>query len=162
MVFSRRAKREPLRTYATSSNVDPGPFDEWPTVEPGSAASHTVHCNQQRDRLNAMLAKQGQADEVFVAKVFAVTRPDGGSHTYTTWTEGVHTLLPGADVILFVEQPADAESKPTMTWVRWDVAASVCADHCWAVMADFQPPRIRTREWPTRDQLADLKAHSLG
>ena len=157
----RRAKGEPFRTFAMTSGGTPGPFDEWPNVEPDAAAAHEQHYNQQRDRLNGILVEQGQADEIFVAKVFAVTRPDGGSHTYTTWTEGVSTLLPGADVILLVEQPVDAGSDPVMTWVRWDVVASVCADQCWTVMTDFQPPRIRTRQWPSPGQLADLKTRSL-
>jgi len=162
MVFNRRrTKGEPFRTYAMKSDVAPGPSDEWPNVEPDAAAAHEQYYNQQRDRLNGMLAMQGQADEIFVAKVFAVTRPDGGSHTYTTWTEGVYTLLPAADVILLVEQPVDAESDPVMTWVRWDVAASDCADRCWTVMTDIQPPRVRTREWPSPDQLAGLKTRSL-
>ena len=49
---------------------------------------------EQRQRLQVRLLATGQAEELFVAKVFAVQRPDGGAHTYTTWTEGVKTLLP--------------------------------------------------------------------
>jgi hypothetical protein len=157
----RRSKGEAVQSYATTSNVVPGPFAEWPRREPDATVLHEQQYNQQRERLNAMLAAQGQMEEMFVAKVFAVSRTGGGSHTYTTWTEGVHTLLPAADVILLVEQPADAASQPPMTWARWDVVASLCAGDCWAVMADFQPPRVRTQRWPRPDQLAELKARAL-
>lgn len=111
----RRSKGEAFQTYATTANVVPGPFAEWPRVAPDAAALHEQQYNEQRERLNAMLVDQGKVDEIFVAKVFAVMRPDGGSHTYTTWTEGVHTLLPAADVILLVEQPAEADSRPPMS-----------------------------------------------
>jgi hypothetical protein len=116
---------------------------------------------EQRARLQGELAKSGRPDELFVAKVFALQRPDGGAHTYTTWTEGILTLLPPADVVLLVEQPPDADSEPAMTWVRWDVTAHVCADTCWQVMADFDPPRILARDWPSPEQLDVLKRQKL-
>jgi hypothetical protein len=122
---------------------------------------HEQQYNEQRERLNAVLPRNGQVDEVFIAKVFAVRRRDGGVHTYTTWTEGLNTLLPAADVVLLVEQPATREADPTMTWVRWDVVASVCADDCWVMMPEFKPPRVRTCAWPRPDQLAELRSRSL-
>ena len=148
-------------SYATTSDVAPEPYAEYPNRPPDAAALHERQYNEQRERLNAFLARTGQSDELFVAKVFAVRRPDGGVHTYTTWTEGVNTLLPAADVILLVEQPVEQDADPVMTRVRWNVVASVCADDCWVVMPELKPLRIRTRAWPQPDQLAELKAKSL-
>jgi hypothetical protein len=70
-------------------------------------------------------------------------------------------LLPAADVVLLVEQPSKADAEPTMTWVRWDVTAEVCADACWKVMPEFEPPRILTKEWPSPEQLELLKSRKL-
>lgn len=148
-------------TYATTSNVVPGPSDVYPTRERQAAFEHANHYEEQRARLEAKLNASGQSEELFVAKVFAVERADGGAHTYVTWTEGVKTLLAPADVLLLVEQPSSAEEKPTMTWLRWDVTAQACADDCWKVMADFTPPRILTSGWPTAEQMALLKSRSL-
>lgn len=108
-----------------------------------------------------MLENSGQSDQLFVAKAFAMTRQDGESYTYTTWTEGVRTLLPAADVVLLVEQPASADEAPQMTWIRWDVVAEVCADECWKVMPEFDPPRILTAEWPTPSHLSMLMDRAL-
>ena len=96
----------------------PGPFAEYPNRHPMAAAQHAETYEEQQQRLQARLLATGQAEELFVAKVFAVQRPDGGAHTYTTWTEGVKTLLPPADVVLLVEQPALRDAQPVMTWVR--------------------------------------------
>jgi hypothetical protein len=149
------------RNYATTSDVVPGPFAECPNRHPMAAAQHAQAYEEQRQRLQARLLAMGQAEELFVAKVFAVQRPDGGAHTYTTWTEGVKTLLPPADVVLLVEQPAQPAARPVMTWVRWDVTAHVCADDCWMLMLDLQPPRLLTVGWPTPGQLQTLKSRKL-
>jgi len=158
---NRPAKEGFPREYATTSNVVPGPFNEYPNRDPMAAALHAQRYEEQRERLQAKLAARGQGDELFVAKVFAVRRPDGGAHTYTTWTEGIKTLLPPADAVLLVEQPVEPDTKPAMTLVRWDVTAQVCADDCWQVMPDFRPPRILTVGWPAPAQLELLKSRSL-
>jgi len=160
VMFGRQRSDDRIpRSYATTSNVVPGPFAEYPNRDPIAAAEHAQAYEEQRQRLQALLLASGQADELFVAKGFAMQRPDGGAHTYTTWTEGVKTLLPAADVVLLVEQPA--QPRPVMTWVRWDVAAHVCADDCWKIMPDFKPPRLLTIGWPTPGQLESLKCRKL-
>jgi hypothetical protein len=150
-----------FRSYPFTSNVAPGPFDAWPSRPHDAAAAHADHYNAQRDELTAILIKNGQTEQLFVAKVFAVQRADGGVHTYTTWTQGILTLLPAADVVLLVEQPASLDDQPVMTWVRWDVTASVCADDCWVPMPQFKPARVRTDAWPSADQMQELKARCL-
>jgi hypothetical protein len=162
-VFRRRDKRsDPVaRSYATSSDVVPGEPTEYPDRGPESAALHAQAYEEQRVLLQKELAEMGQGDELFVAKVFVVQRPDGTAHTYTTWTEGIRTLLPPADLVLLVEQPPTPDTEPTMTWLRWDVTAHVCADTCWKVMPEFEPPRILTQDWPSPKQLDLLKSKRL-
>jgi hypothetical protein len=162
-MFRRSGKRTDrvARGFATSSDVVPGEPTEYPDRDPEAAALHAQAYEAQRVRLQAELAETGQADDLFVAKVFAVQRPDGGAHTYTTWTQGILTLLPAADVVLLVEQPPTAATDPTMTRVRWDVTAQVCADTCWKVMPDFDPPRILTKSWPSVAQMERLKSEEL-
>jgi len=150
-----------MSRYATSSDVAPGEPTEYPTRERRDVAVHAELYEEQRARLQEELARMEQPDELFVAKVFGVQRPDGTAHTYTTWTEGIATLLPAADVVLLVEQPTEAGAEPTMTWVRWDVTAQVCADTCWKAMPEFEPPRILTKEWPSPGQLELLKSRKL-
>jgi hypothetical protein len=125
MFRRQRSDDRVQRSYATTSGVVPGPFAEYPNRDPAAAAQHAQVYEDQRQSLQDKLVAMGQAGELFVAKVFAVQRPDGGAHTYTTWTEGVKTLLPPADVVLLVEQSAQPGAKPVMTWVRWDVTAHV-------------------------------------
>jgi hypothetical protein len=161
MLRRQRSDDRIPRGYATTSDIVPGPFAEYPNRHPMAASQHAQTYEEQRQRLQARLQVMGQAEELFVAKVFAVQRPDGGAHTYTTWTEGVKTLLPPADVVLLVEQPAWPEAKPAMTWVRWDVTAHACADDCWEIMPDIQPPRLLTVGWPTPEQLESLKSRKL-
>lgn len=162
-MFGRRGKSSDRGTqrYATSSDVTPGEPTAYPDREAQEVSLHAQIYEQQCALLRDELAQMGQADDLFVAKLFAVQRPDGGAHTYTTWTEGIRTLLPTADVVLLVEQPPTADAQPTMTWVRWDVTAQVCADSCWKVMPAFEPPRILTKEWPSPEQLDLLKSRKL-
>jgi hypothetical protein len=166
MFRRRRSDDRILRSYATTSNVVPGPFAEYPNRVPKAAAQHAQTYEDQRQRLQAMQEAKGDAEELFVAKLFAVQRQDGGAHTYTTWTQGVKTLLPPADVVLLVEWP-DAQrvmtldDQPVMTRVRWDVTAQVCADNCWKVIPGFQPPRGLTIGWPSPEQLESLKIRKL-
>jgi hypothetical protein len=96
-----------------------------------------------------------------VPKVFAVRRADGGAHTVTSWTMGVRTLLAPTDVLVLVELVDIEDREPTMTWVRWDVAAAVCADTCWEVMDQLTPPRVLALSWPSPEQLALLKDRQL-
>jgi hypothetical protein len=158
----RRRLREPdrlHRTFATTSNVVPGPHAEYPSRELEAATTHAEFYNNQREQLNDRLAGMGQTDELFVAKVFAMQRPDGVIYTYTTWTQGIRTLLPAADVVLLVEQPPTADAKPFMMWVRWDVTASICADDCWKMQPDLL--RVVTVGWPSAEQFALLKRKCL-
>ncbi|MDR2987340.1 MAG: hypothetical protein LBV34_21140 [Nocardiopsaceae bacterium] len=159
-MFGRRRPDDRIpRSYATTSDVVPGPLGEYPNRDPMAAAEHAQAYEDQRQRLETELYARGQGwEELFVAKVFAMQRPDGGAHTYTTWTEGVKTLLPAADVVLLVEQ---AGAEPVMTWLRWDVIAHVCADDCWKMLPDFKPPRLLTIGWPTPGQLESLKCRKL-
>src|SRR4051794_24270035 len=91
-VFGRRRRTKTGRvkvTFSVTSDVVPGPFAEYPSREPGAAAVHAQVYETQREELNAMLVATGQLGRVFIAKVRAVRRPDGGEHTVTFWTKGV-------------------------------------------------------------------------
>jgi hypothetical protein len=96
-----------------------------------------------------------------VAKAFAMQLPEGTAFVYTTWTEGIQTLLPPADVILLAEQPLSADGEPEMTRVRWDVVAEACADDCWEVQQHLRPPRVLTVGWPSSETLTWLKERAL-
>ena len=159
-MFGRRTADPAKQSYPTTSAPATGDPRSYPTRHPDDAWRHADAYEQGREELVARLWTGGSGIP-FVAKAFAVGRPDGGAHTYTTWTEGIETLLPAADVVLLVEQPASPEVSPQMTRVRWDVAAEACADGCWKVMEGLHPPRVLTVAWPSQQTLDWLKARSL-
>jgi hypothetical protein len=132
----------------------------YPSRHPDDAWQHANYYEEGREALQALVGPEDEGGQ-FVAKAFPVKQPDGTAFVYTTWTEGITTLLPAADVILLAEQPAAPDGEPTFTRVRWDVVAEECADECWEVQPDLTPPRVRTVAWPTSEALARLKARRL-
>ena len=106
--------------------------------------------SEQAEALNAMHRKTGE--DVFVASYSAVKR-DGRVVSYCVWSEGVDSLLPRTDEIIFAR--ADAAGKPQVAaraaWDRvMEVAGALC-ERC-----DLYPERYRVRAFPTAEQLAAI------
>lgn len=159
-MFKKRRPEGKVQVYPTSSSAAPSDHRAYPSRHPDDAWQHANAYEESREALQARLGPEDEGGP-FVAKVFPVQRADGTAFVYTTWTEGITTLLPAADVILLAEQPTAADGQPTLTRVRWDVVAEECADECWKVEPDLTPPRVRTIAWPTSETLAWLKARRL-
>lgn len=162
MFRSRRGAEEVSTSYATRSGGGHGRHDEWPRREVREVVRHATAYNDQKRRLDAMVAKHGKtSDDMFIPTVFVVRHDDGSACTGTTWTQNVPSMLPVSDVVLLCEQPA-APSAPFLTVrVRWDVLAHLCADASWKVQPAFKPVRVLTLRWPSPDQFAELTQAAL-
>jgi hypothetical protein len=159
-VFGKRRPKGKLQEYPTSGQTPVSDYRTYPSRHPDDAWRHADAYEQGREALQAEVGPEEEGGP-FVAKAFPMQRPDGTAFVYTTWTEGVPTLLPAADVILLAEQPTSSDGKPTFTRVRWDVVAEECADECWEVRPDLKPPMVQTIAWPSKEALAWLKAQRL-
>lgn len=81
--------------------------------------------------------------DVFVAALMAVTGVDGTALTFTTWTDGIESLLPRAHYISMVDSQGAVR-------VPWDVVA---ADFDLIPVEGFDPPRFRVGPW-SADEIA--------
>ena len=111
---------------------------------------YTVQRNALVERMKAT------GEDVFVANYLLTELPDGSLRASTTWTRGVATSLPEAEVVTFVE----IESK-AMFNVRWDDVLQV-AGTALQSEPESDPPRWRVADWPEAAVLERLRALTLG
>jgi hypothetical protein len=101
-----------------------------------------------------LLSEQYEADgvDIFVAKVL-VAEPQGGPIiSATTWSQGIESLIPRAEYIVFVD------SGQTPVRVRWD---DVAAEVLLLPEDGFEPPRFRVGHWPAPDVMDRLRARAV-
>jgi hypothetical protein len=101
---------------------------------------------------------EANAEDVFVAKLFAQRFHDGPIVTWTSWTWGVtNALLPKADLIAFTMGAAPGDDrKPAVKFAKWDDVTREAGD--LLKPTDYFPPRFRVRQFPSDEQL-DRVAH---
>lgn len=96
--------------------------------------------------------------DVFVA-TYMVFETDGGGdgelRSLCTWSEGVDTLLPRADIVAFHRGTEPAQ---TLT-VAWDDAVSIAGAYLQAT--EFEPVRYFVDAFPTAEQWQALEARTL-
>ena len=70
-------------------------------------------------------------DDLFVAHLMAIEKPDGSGETYATWTKTVPSMLPKADKVAFVilEGPEGSEKGKMLGVAPWARVMSVCGAH---------------------------------
>lgn len=110
---------------------------------------------QQKDYLD-QLYKLRNVD-IFVANCMLYKRKDESLFTGCAWTKGVESLLPETDVIAFV---VDVEKKDKFI-ADWSLATQLVG-HLLKPEPDLFPVRYRVTEFPTGDQLAQLREKSGG
>ena len=94
-------------------------------------------------------------DPVFVATFSGVEKPNGDLLSYACWTQGVDTLLPKVDKLVFRR---DIELDDTLA-VPWDKAVEI-VDSLLTVDSEWNPPRYRARRFPDNEQWQQLKANA--
>lgn len=106
----------------------------------------------QKDWLDARHEKH--AVDVHVASLMLMGRPDGSVFTVTTWTDGVDTLLPRADLVGFAT--ADGRTEPF--FVPWPV---VVEETGLVPAAGTAPQRYSVTAWPAEPVLARLRERAV-
>lgn len=106
--------------------------------------------DQQKDMLDKKFEKEGV--DVFVA-TYSVLEREGRMMSWASWTQGVHALLPVADLVIL---GAPEDKAMPMLVVPWDRAREVVGHLMQA--PEFDPPRFRVREFPGTDEFARLRA----
>jgi hypothetical protein len=109
--------------------------------------------DSQKPLLERWLEKS--EEEVFVATFLGMQSKETGLvRSYCTWSEGVDSLLPRTDGVLFCRMTG--EGKPSMAAsAPWERVCDVVGDLLVPV-ADLYPKRFRAREFPSEAQLAAL------
>lgn len=98
-------------------------------------------------------------DDLFVAHLMAVERPDGSGVSYATWTKTVPLMLPKSEMVAFVvlEGPEGSEKGKMLGVASWARVMEVCGAH-------LEETGKLPRYWATGDYFpsdADLKKLAL-
>jgi hypothetical protein len=113
------------------------------------ARGHTLlagwEYEEQKERLRQAYDRDGT--DVFVAS-FTMHETEQGLVSWCSWGEDVASLLPRTDVVVI---GGDGWAFA----VRFADCARLVGD-CWESTPDLDPPRMRTRRWPSREVLEQL------
>ena len=119
------------------------------------AATQTLVADhvEQKSMLEAIFKKSGR--DVFVASLSVMKRADGSLWSWTSWIDGItDALMPMADYVCFSR--IDSEGKSfKVGWGKWADVVRVASNLLGAT--DHYPVRYQITEFPTADQLAEMK-----
>jgi hypothetical protein len=110
-------------------------------------------------RAQGEVLQRRYGEGLFVSSYVGVQRKDGSVSSYTTWTEGVPSLLPQADEIVFVIDPGSPS--PRSHRLPWRRAVANLGE-CLVPEPGVDPPRWRSKGWPGEELLAKLEAAETG
>lgn len=130
-----------------------------PDDHPGSVPLHQLRLvqhggdyQQQADLLNHLFEKEGT--DIFVATyTVQEDQASGAWESYAVWSEGIDTLLPVADKVVFVRD-VGGEGKP-LGIVSWKKVMDVVGD--LLEPTEYVPVRYRLRQFPSKQQLKDME-----
>lgn len=110
--------------------------------------------NEQKEALDEKFTREGS--DLFVGTTLLVQDDDGIPRSYAVWTKGVETLMPPADLVVFVDldQPEDSRVVAAAPWK--DVAKRLGKE--MELDPTYWPPRYHLRHYPSQ---ATLKALGL-
>ncbi len=112
----------------------------------------------QKDHLDARFEKEGR--DVFVASYGTIrSRRDGIERSYTMWAERVDSLLPNAELVALCGGPLEGEGRWSAL-VPWKDVERLAGD-CLAIAPELDPPRYRTKTWPSEDVVKRLREAAL-
>jgi hypothetical protein len=149
---STRAISTALYTVDGAGTVVPLAMPPGHSLANEVALNHVLLANAEYEAQQKPLqARMG--DDVFVSSYRGLRRSDGSITSITTWSEGVESLLPKAQEIAFVVDPT---GKSEVFQVPWALVERIAASYL-VREPDLEPPRWRTRGWPDRAMLAQLR-----
>jgi hypothetical protein len=140
----------------------------WQLFMPEGAAGERLRALQQEslaqdyEHQKAVMEElhKKTGDDVYVATYSRFRKKNSEKITsYATWTNGVDTLLPVTDIIIFVNPGATQDAPVETAGIPWDMAITSVA----ALMerTDHMPPRWRVRAFPDADLFDEFKAKSV-
>lgn len=101
----------------------------------------------QQSLIEDLLKNSGA--ETFVGKFTLLRRNDDAKLlSYAVWTEGVDTLLPQTDLVIFVA--ANRKEDDSLVSVDWDAVQSVAGNLMQPT--EYFPPRYRLQSFPQGEQ----------
>jgi hypothetical protein len=98
------------------------------------------------------------SDEVFIASLSLVDRPETGVRSSCVWADGVRALLPRSDLIGFVF-PGPTNETWRIVPVLWNEALLVMADAMEP--QGLCPERWLVERFPNDDELTALEEHEV-
>jgi hypothetical protein len=108
--------------------------------------------NDQKELLDGILEQTGE--RVLVASFSALQNKETGRvASYSVWSEGVESLLPQTDAVMFFRPTAPDDGK---------IVAGGAWEHVWQIVGDLMEPqglypeRYRVREFPSDAQIAKI------
>jgi hypothetical protein len=97
--------------------------------------------------LDRIYEKKGM--DLFVASYSGVKKDDGDIYSYAVWSNGVKTLLPKAEWVMFFRGKGDLPAV-----ARWEKVEEVVGHLMKAT--DYYPERVQVEEFPSEKELAAL------
>ncbi len=112
----------------------------------------------QKKLLDALYQKS-KIDRFVASYTVAEHQVSGEQFSYAVWTEGVETLLPTCDRIVFAQKPPQGEpaSQPIMWWADWGDVQRVLSSRMND--AGLYPARFLVDWFPSPDELKAVRAH---
>lgn len=107
-------------------------------------------------RQKELLEKKHQrnGEDIFVATYNAIQDEEGNVHSYTTWSQGIPTLLPKADYVVFMAAGADGLPSHMAAAAPWDKVVDL-AEELMAPEGCY-PQRHRVEKFPQPQVIEQL------
>jgi hypothetical protein len=128
-------------------------------IRPDGAAGRKLGCCERLDRATVYsdqqeILQKALGDDVYVASYGLVSGKSDPDEwvSWTSWTEGVPSLLPITDTLALVRSP---DRDPETLQVRWEHAVQVVGALMQPI--DEDPARFRVEQFPDAAQWAALK-----
>lgn len=112
----------------------------------------------QKRLLDALYKKTG-IDRFVASYTVAEHQVSGEQFSYAVWAEGIETLLPTCDRIVFAQQPPQGEptEQPIMWWADWKDVERVLSSRMND--AGLYPSRVLVDSFPSPEELKAVRAH---
>jgi hypothetical protein len=126
----------------------------WPALHRLARHSLVRDYADQSEQLNALHLEKGV--DLFVASLLVAEDEDGRILTHTLWVNGLQTLLPRADSIIFMEEERGPEAPPVAV-VPWEQVVRDVG-HLLVREEGLYPERYRLKGFPTPKHFERWKA----
>ena len=159
---ARKTFEQPQPICASPLLLENGQWIDWevPAGHPAYGAFRLLQIQrmkadyeEQENLLNGVALRRNE--EIFVSNFDAMRKKDSGELiTFTSWTDGVPSLLPEVDQICFVRVQS-AKNIEGLGWVKWDEVMRIAPQ--LLERTEHYPPRWRAKQFPTASQLKFMK-----